>query len=144
GSYAEQLRAAKTEIVETSFASELEVLVSDVKRIADSDRRTRDFTAIAIRQALSEIIARFPVYRTYMDDGPVVPEDRRLVEETVWRTKRRSQLPDRSVHDFIAAVLLAEADEPGSAEPGLAARFRRRFQQLTGPAMAKSLEDTVF
>ena len=61
------LRDAKAEILESSFASELEVLVSDLKRLADRDRHTRDYTAFAIRRALVEIIARFPVYRSYPD-----------------------------------------------------------------------------
>ena len=54
------LRQTKAEILETSFASELEVLVSDLKRIADADRRTRDYTVNALRRALIEIVARFP------------------------------------------------------------------------------------
>ncbi|WP_163333828.1 hypothetical protein, partial [Klebsiella aerogenes] len=41
--YGFQLRAAKAEILEISFASELEVLTNDLKQIADADRRTRDF-----------------------------------------------------------------------------------------------------
>ena len=72
-SYGALLRSAKTEILETSFASELEVLVSDLKRIADTDRRTRDLAVNALRRALVEIIARFPVYRTYLDERRTRP-----------------------------------------------------------------------
>jgi (1->4)-alpha-D-glucan 1-alpha-D-glucosylmutase len=145
GSYEEQLRAAKVEILVSSFASELEVLVSDLKRIADGDRRTRDYTVYAIRMALVEIIARFPVYRSYITDEPS-PEDVELIERTVAAAKRRSSLPDRSVHDFAAAAILGriETEGPGRPAPDHVARFRRRFQQLTGPVMAKSLEDTLF
>jgi (1->4)-alpha-D-glucan 1-alpha-D-glucosylmutase len=144
--YGELLRGAKTEILEGSFASELEVLVSDLKRIADADRRTRDYTVNAMRRALAEIIARFPVYRTYLGDGEAVAEDLKLIDETVGGAKRTSQLPDRSLHDFVAACLLGsiETEGPGRPAPDLVARFRRRFQQLTGPVMAKSLEDTLF
>jgi (1->4)-alpha-D-glucan 1-alpha-D-glucosylmutase len=145
GTYEEQLRAAKVEILVSSFASELEVLVSDLKRIADGDRRTRDYTVYAIRVALIEIIARFPVYRSYITDEPS-PEDVELIETSVAAAKRRSSLPDRSVHDFAAAALLGrvETEGPGRPAPDHVARFRRRFQQLTGPVMAKSLEDTLF
>ncbi|HKH32740.1 MAG TPA: malto-oligosyltrehalose synthase [Beijerinckiaceae bacterium] len=140
------LRAAKTELLETSFASELEVLVSDLKRIADADRHTRDLAVNAIRRALIEIIARFPVYRSYLDDGDIDAEDLRLIEETVAKAQQRSVLPDRTVHDFIRGVLLGEVETQGPArpDPELPRRFRRRFQQLTGPVMAKSLEDTLF
>ena len=71
--YGTQLRAAKEEIVETSFASELEVLVSDLKRIADVDRSTRDYTTVALRRALTEIVARLPVYRTYITEDGAIP-----------------------------------------------------------------------
>jgi (1->4)-alpha-D-glucan 1-alpha-D-glucosylmutase len=141
------LRRAKLEVLETSFASELEGLVSDLKRIADSDRRTRDATVNAIRTALGEVIASFPVYRTYLTDRrPAAAEDVAVIEESVAEAKTKSRLADSSVHDMIAAVLL---DRPGAGAPtrpsrSLVSRFRRRFQQLTGPVMAKSLEDTLF
>jgi (1->4)-alpha-D-glucan 1-alpha-D-glucosylmutase len=146
GRYGALLRAAKTEVVEGSFASELEVLVSDLKRIADADRRTRDFTVIALRRAVVEIIARFPVYRSYRDDAGLDAEDLRLIEQTVAAAKRWSALPDRTVHDFVADALLGKiaTEGPGRPDPELPRRFQRRFQQLTGPVMAKSLEDTLF
>ncbi|MDR7037093.1 (1-_4)-alpha-D-glucan 1-alpha-D-glucosylmutase [Methylobacterium sp. BE186] len=148
--YGFQLRAAKSEILEISFASELEVLTADLKEIADSDRRTRDFSLNAIRRALIEIIARFPTYRSYLppdlDESEVESEDVRLIEGAVAKAKRWSALPDRSVHDFAANALLGRVDTsgPGRPDPRVVLRFRRRFQQLTGPVMAKSLEDTLF
>ncbi|GLS43657.1 malto-oligosyltrehalose synthase [Methylobacterium brachythecii] len=147
--YKFQLRGAKAEILETSFASELEVLTGDLKAIADADRRTRDFSLNAIRRALIEIVARFPTYRSYLppdlDESDVDQEDIQLVEQTVRKAKRWSVLPDRSVHDFAADALLGRIDTTGRGpEPRVILRFRRRFQQLTGPVMAKSLEDTLF
>jgi len=148
--YGTQLRAAKAEILEISFASELEVLTSDLKEVADADRRTRDFTVNALRRALIEVIARFPTYRSYLpadlEEGEVEPEDVRLIEGAVAKAKRWSSLPDRSVHDFARDVLLGrvETSGPGRPDPRVVLRFRRRFQQLTGPVMAKSLEDTLF
>ena len=150
GRYGALLRGAKTEILETSFASELEVLTSDLKRVADAGRSTRDFSVNAIRRALVEIVARFPVYRTYIAPEPdaeeIEREDRELIEGAVKKAKRRSSLPDHSVHDFAADVLLARVETGGVGQPdtALVGRFRRRFQQLTGPVMAKSLEDTLF
>ncbi|SEF14771.1 (1-_4)-alpha-D-glucan 1-alpha-D-glucosylmutase [Rhizobiales bacterium GAS191] len=146
GSYPSLLRRAKVDVLETSFVSELEALVSDLKRIADSERQTRDYTVIAIRGALREIIAGFPVYRSYIGDEEPLPEDRRLIEGAVTSAQKHSALPDRSVHEFIASALLdTKSDEaPGRPDPQLVRRFRRRFQQLTGPVMAKGLEDTLF
>ncbi len=119
--YGTQLRAAKAEILEISFASELEVLTSDLKEVADADRRTRDFTVNALRRALIEIIARFPTYRSYLpadlEEGEVEPEDVRLIEGAVAKAKRWSSLPDRSVHDFAQDVLLGRVETSGPAGP---------------------------
>ncbi|KFG69011.1 malto-oligosyltrehalose synthase [Microvirga sp. BSC39] len=141
GSYEDLLRQAKVEITEKNFASELGVLVSDIKAVADASRRTRDYTTFALRQSLVEIVAAFPVYRSYLKDGKPAAEDVRLIEETVEAAKTSSALPDRTVHDFIASVLLGRMPSGVSDD---VRRFRRRFQQLTGPVMAKSLEDTLF
>ncbi len=66
------------------------------------------------------------------------PEDRRLIDDTVAAAAAATELPDGSTHAFIAARMLdGRVDD-------LSRRFRRRFQQLTGPIMAKSLEDTLF
>ncbi|MGO4524272.1 malto-oligosyltrehalose synthase [Microvirga sp. 2MCAF35] len=140
GSYDDLLKQAKVEITGKNFASEVEVLVSDIKAIADADRRTRDYTAFSLRQALVEIIASFPVYRSYLGEREPAQEDIRLIGETVREAQQSSTLPDRGMHDFIAAALLGKA----KADPADIRRFRRRFQQLTGPVMAKSLEDTLF
>ncbi|MBB3018249.1 (1-_4)-alpha-D-glucan 1-alpha-D-glucosylmutase [Microvirga lupini] len=141
GSYEDLLRQAKVEITEKNFASELGVLVSDIKAVADASRRTRDYTTFALRQALVEIVAAFPVYRSYLTNGEPATEDIRLIEATTDAAKGSSTLPDRTVHDLIAAILLGRLP---SGAPGDVRRFRRRFQQLTGPVMAKSLEDTLF
>ena len=146
GTYESALMQAKMDVLQTSFSSELESLVSDLKRIADADRVTRDYTANAIRHALSDIVTAFPVYRTYIVDDDVVEADRALVRTVIAQAKKATALPDRSVHDFAGAALLGDlpADGPGRASPLVIARFRRRLQQLTGPVMAKSLEDTLF
>lgn len=141
GSYEDLLKQAKIEITEKNFASELGVLVCDIKIIADASRRTRDYTTFALRQSLVEIVAAFPVYRSYLKEGDPTAEDVRLIEETIAAAKTSSTLPDQSVHDFIASVLLGRTQ---SGNPDDVRRFRRRFQQLTGPVMAKSLEDTLF
>lgn len=146
GRYGTLLREAKVAILENSFASELEVITSDLKRLADSDRRTRDYTVYSIRRALIEIIARFPVYRTYLAESEPAPEDRTILENTISAAKRYSALPDRTVHDFVLSALLdvSDTDLHARRDRDLIRRFRRRFQQLTGPVMAKSFEDTLF
>jgi (1->4)-alpha-D-glucan 1-alpha-D-glucosylmutase len=145
GSYDALLRQAKTEISENSFASELGALVSDAKWIADADYRTRDYTSLAIRKALVDIIAALPVYRTYLDDAPPSAEDVSLIESSIETAKSCGGLSDHSVHEFIKGILLRSGNaKKDSFDSEVSERFRRRFQQLTGPVMAKSLEDTLF
>ena len=145
-SYHAALLAAKRQVLLESFSSELESLVSDMKRIADANRLTRDYSVNAIRVALGDLVCAFPVYRTYITARGVASEDRKLLAEVMDEAKSITALPDRSVHDFIGSVLLGTlpTGRPGRASVALVERFRRRFQQLTGPVMAKSLEDTLF
>jgi len=139
--YESMLKQAKLEITQSNFASELGVLVSDIKVIADASRSTRDYTTQALRTAMVEIIAEFPVYRSYLGEQEPSSEDVQLIKGAIRAAKQSSTLPDRTVHDFIAAALLGKVQSASRAD---ISRFRRRFQQLTGPVMAKSLEDTLF
>ncbi len=110
--------AAKRVILRNALASELNVLASQLARIAQADRRTRDFTLNTLRQALTEVIACFPVYRTYIAER-VSAQDRRYIEWAVARAKRRSQASDISIFDFVRGALL---DRPVRAlAPALAA-----------------------
>jgi (1->4)-alpha-D-glucan 1-alpha-D-glucosylmutase len=91
------------------------------------------------------VIASFPVYRSYIRaDGPIDPEDRRHVRVALRLARRRNPAVDASLFDFIGSVLLLDHPE-GLDEAARAERldFVMRFQQLTGPVMAKGLEDTA-
>lgn len=132
-------------ILKISLASELNVLANLLSRIALANRHTCDFTVNSLRSALSEIIASFPVYRTYVAGEQVSPEDRRYIEQGVNAGARRSNLPDPTVFDFIRRVLLIESngDEPRWYRNAFI-RFTMKFQQVTSAVMAKGLEDTAF
>lgn len=145
-SFAEDLRAAKRLILDTSLASELRVLALDLKLLAERDWFSRDFTLPSLRAALAEIIARLPVYRTYVTQAGVREEDRALIEDAVARARRAADAPNRAVFDFIAGVLTLDlADAPGrSFEHADLLAIVTKFQQLSGPTMAKGVEDTAF
>jgi (1->4)-alpha-D-glucan 1-alpha-D-glucosylmutase len=125
-----------------SLASELNVLTRRLLRISEYGRRQYDFTANVLRDALSEVVARFPVYRAYVTPGHVSEADRRYVEWAVAAARKRSAAPDTSAFDFIRDVLLLEADGPEEYRR-LVAAFVMKFQQYTGPVMAKGMEDTA-
>jgi (1->4)-alpha-D-glucan 1-alpha-D-glucosylmutase len=127
-------------VLREALGSDLSRLVERVADLGQRHRRHRDWSRYELGEALAEIVVAFPVYRTYVrpTDERVGESDRHVVEEACRRARSRRDDIDDRVFDFVESVLLlesAEADELG---------FVMRFQQLTGPAMAKGLEDTAF
>ena len=88
-------------IMDTEMASELNVLARDAGRIARSNRRTSDFTDNILHVALREIVARFPVYRTYIDGTTPSEADRRDLDWAIAQARRAEHAPDASVFDFL-------------------------------------------
>jgi len=127
------------------LASELNVLANLLSRVALASRYTCDFTLNALRSALAEVIASFPVYRTYVNGPEVSEEDRRYVEQAVAAGRKRSNAADLSVFDFIQRILLIDVygSEAGWYKQAVL-RFSMKFQQVTAAVMAKGLEDTAF
>src|SRR5688572_10907454 len=109
-----------------------------LSRIARADRRHRDFTLVNLRRALVEIVANFPVYRTYHTGRGMREEDKRYVHWAVAKAKRYGRAAESTVYDFIRGVLTGEFGTEGVEA------FVRRFQQYTSPVTAKAVEDTSF
>jgi len=147
GSFDDLLYRAKKLILRTAMSSELYVLASRLDRISEQHRWSRDFTASNLHLALGETIACFPVYRSYVqaDTVEMSSGDRQHVMRAIRDAKRRNRSTSESLFDFIADVLLLRDPEGLSdIERGERREFVLRVQQLTGPVMAKGLEDTVF
>nr|MCU0973435.1 malto-oligosyltrehalose synthase [Burkholderiales bacterium] len=130
-------------ILRTALASELTVLANRLARLAQGSRRTRDFTLNTLRQALVEVVACFPVYRTYIVNKASAV-DRRYLDWAVSRARRRSRAADATIFDFVRASALGEAPGDGREQADQALAFARKFQQFTAPVMAKGVEDTAF
>src|SRR4029078_12217233 len=129
--YEETAYEGKRAIMQAALAAPLTMLAAELLRIARADRRTRDYTLFNLRHALSEIVACFPVYRTYIVDAPSA-QGRRYIEWAVAQARRRSPAADGTVLEFVRRMLLAEA--PEDATPGLKERIRRfavKVQQFT-------------
>ena len=136
--------SSKKLILKVALASELNVLATALSRIALSNRHTCDFTVNSLRSALGEVIASFPVYRTYVSAAGVSIEDQRYIEQAVAAGRKRSNAADLSVFDFIRRMLLIETNgEPQWYRRAITA-FAMKFQQVTSAVMAKGLEDTSF
>ena len=135
--------AAKKFVLETALSAELNVLALRLDRIAQRDPHTRDFTLGALRRALVETIAAFPIYRTYVTGAAVEPADRRFIElRDRDRPARATRSNEGSVYAFLRRVLLTEHDDDAVRERYV--EFAMRFQQLTAPVTAKGVEDTAF
>jgi (1->4)-alpha-D-glucan 1-alpha-D-glucosylmutase len=136
----------KHRMMREAFPSEVNVLTNVLNRISERDRHSRDFTVNNLRAALREIMACFSVYRTYTtcDETGVSERDQRYIEVAVSQAKRRNPLMDASVFDFVQAVLLLHATDNPRERLDQRCHFAMKLQQLTGPVMAKGLEDTAF
>jgi (1->4)-alpha-D-glucan 1-alpha-D-glucosylmutase len=132
-------------ILRVAMSSELHLLANRLNRISEQHRSTRDYTLNALRTALREILASFPVYRTYIRDHSVSDRDRGVIGLAVARAKRLNPAMGTGEFDFIRGVLLLE--EPPKLNESVRrqrAFFVGRFQQVTSPVVAKGVEDTAF
>jgi (1->4)-alpha-D-glucan 1-alpha-D-glucosylmutase len=142
--YTEHVYECKLRILEDALASEVNMLARQLLRIAAAHRRWQDFTLLALTGAIRETIAAFPVYRTYLREGtPPSEEDVRRVRSAVRLARRRAPTIAPSVFAFLQDLLLLRAEGSGD-EKAAQTYFALRFQQLTGPIMAKAVEDTAF
>jgi (1->4)-alpha-D-glucan 1-alpha-D-glucosylmutase len=138
--------AGKRLMMRTAMASELNVLTRALSRLCEADRRFRDFTLNGLRRALVEVIACFPVYRTYVSDDGASAEDEAVVDAAITEARRRNPVQEPSIFAFIRQALLPGSAEERAADPMRDRRvaFAEKFQQYTAPVVAKGLEDTAF
>ncbi|MBU9844884.1 malto-oligosyltrehalose synthase [Rahnella ecdela] len=135
----EELRAAKLMMVEKNFEGELNTLCQLALNIAQVEGHTWD--ANTLRAALRELLIAFPVYRTYGTSLGLTTDDATLLHQIIEKINTSALDVPVDILDFLARILSAQTT---AAVSGQASLFRTRFQQLTGPLMAKSVEDTLF
>ncbi len=144
--FREMVYDAKQLIIDTSMASEISVLGRRLARISEKHRASRDFTTRSLTTALREIIASFPVYRTYIDasgadrPGSVARGPGGGAGSAAQSRHERLHLR-RSSATCCACAPRAHAAKPISQAH---LTFVGKFQQLTGPITAKGVEDTAF
>ncbi len=137
--YAEVVHAAKLEIMREDLAAEVERLTGLLADVCERHRRQRDHTRRELRDALREVIAAFPVYRTYVRPGhPVTAADLARVQVATGAARQRRPDLDAELLGFIGELLAG--DHRGEEE----ASFAVRFAQVSAPVMAKGVEDTAF
>jgi (1->4)-alpha-D-glucan 1-alpha-D-glucosylmutase len=143
--YQDLVYEKKKLIMETSMPSEINMLGYYLNRISEKNRNTRDFTLNNLTTAIVEVIANFPVYRAYVTHSGINERDQRYIEAAVSRAKRKNPALSETVFDFLENVLLLKYPEEFKEEDNMEwLDFVMRFQQITGPVMAKGVEDTTF
>jgi (1->4)-alpha-D-glucan 1-alpha-D-glucosylmutase len=139
--------STKKMIMLISLASEINALAHQLERISERNRSYRDFTLNSLTFAIREVIACLPVYRTYTTDttASVTQHDGQYIEAAVAEAKRRNPRTAGQLFDFLGDTLLLrniDSFRPEDRPPLIA--FVMKFQQITGPVMAKGVEDTAF
>jgi len=130
----------KLAVTQEALGSDVNRLTSLLVEICESNRDRRDYTRAEMRRAIREVAACFPVYRTYVmpERDEITHEDRAYIIQATECARQRRQDIDGGLFDFIRDVLTLEVRGKKESE------FLLRFQQFTGPVMAKGIEDTAF
>lgn len=143
GSYEELVRKNKRVIVEEDMAGDVYNLAQLAKGIAGRDRHGSDLTLYGLQRALKEVLVAFPVYRTYVSPQSFTEGDRDYIEHAIRTVTGRNPAMVNEL-SFIKRFLLLEfPDYVSDDEREQWLRFSMRFQQFTGPLMAKGFEDTT-
>lgn len=132
---------AKRRILMVNLAGEMEGLVGLARRIAAAHRATRDLGRDSLRTALVELLVELPVYRSYADAAGCSADDAGMLAAAAERAGRHPFIEDRRPLDFLIGLIAGTVETAADAPR---AEFVRRFQQASGPAMAKAVEDTTF
>ncbi|MCF8062195.1 MAG: malto-oligosyltrehalose synthase [Deltaproteobacteria bacterium] len=129
-------------IIQREMAGEVDNLARTLKSLAAEDRFARDITMHGLKAALIEVLARFPVYRTYAREEGHDPADRSFVEHALSRAREGRPDLDGEFGFLETFLLLRNRDRMPEEKRAHLLHFVRKFQQVTGPLMAKGFEDT--
>ena len=143
--FADTAYEKKKLIMQVAMSSEINTLGHYLDTLSEKDRHTRDFTLNSLILVIVEVIAFFPVYRTYVNGCEVTDRDRQYIEHAVAKAKRHNPATSASIFDFLKDVLtLRFPEDLGEEDRASWLDFVMRFQQISGPVMAKGVEDTAF
>jgi (1->4)-alpha-D-glucan 1-alpha-D-glucosylmutase len=143
-SFGELAYRSKKQVLHETMSGDINSLGHQLNRFSERHRHFRDFTLYSLISTLKEVIACFPVYRTYVVPGqPIADHDYRYIVDAVSAAKRRNPGVTSLVFDFVQRLLLQQTpvDSPEQCEER--AEFTGKFQQITSPVAAKGIEDAA-
>ncbi len=130
-------------IIGKYMAGDIEGLAFLLKNVSSRDRHAADVTLYGLKRALVEVLAFFPVYRSYISRNQCSAEDRRWLRVAVERAKAANPGLLFEINFIERFLLLEFEDHHSEEEKNDWTHFVMRFQQVTGPLMAKGFEDTT-
>ncbi len=143
--FSEHVYQDKRLVLKHALSSELQMLTQQADRLAQKYRRGRDFTLRSLRHGLRELVACFPVYRTYITGRGVSEADQQCLHAALEKAVERNPQTNRAVVDFLCDLILQQSPDTSTEEYRAdQLRFAGKFQQLTAPVTAKGIEDTAF
>jgi (1->4)-alpha-D-glucan 1-alpha-D-glucosylmutase len=144
--FAEICYGKNKHVMETLFANEINVIGHYLGQLAAQDRRARDIPLSEIRRILVEVTACLPVYRTYLRGFAIDQRDRDLIVATLSLARARTSKENVSdaAFEFMGRVLLLEPPYYAREHRAQWLSVVMRWQQFSGPVMAKGLEDSAF
>ncbi len=145
-SFGALVNSCKKMIMLVSLASEIYALSHRLDDISEKNRRYRDFTLDSLTFGIREVIASLGVYRTYISGPNAIPKrDREYIEAAVADARRRNPRTAGALFDFIRDILLLRIlDDFRKPDRTALIDWVMKFQQITGPVMAKGVEDTAY
>ena len=142
--YQQLFEEKKLLIVDKNLAGDVDNLAQILKKIASQSLLGIDFTMNGLKRTLSEVLALFPVYRTYVNGDGISKDDRTYIQDAIEAARGRIPLLLNELNFIEKLLLLDWQDGLTDEQKSLRLHFIMRFQQLTGPLMAKGIEDTLF
>jgi (1->4)-alpha-D-glucan 1-alpha-D-glucosylmutase len=133
----------KALFLEKNIGGDLENLAQILKKLSYNTREGSDFTTYSLKKALFEVLVLFPVYRTYIDDNGIREIDREYIEQTIKAAQQKVPLLVNELNFIQKILLLKYKDCRSKSQSEKWLHFVMRSQQLTGPLMAKGVEDTL-
>lgn len=144
--FATHVTNARRQLLRENFVGEFAALTRAVHAVARTELETRDISQAAITRVLTELLVSFPVYRTYWSEDGRSEEDHAVVEKTVNEARNNLAPQDLPLLETLITLFdTSNIDPDASADaPTLRRLAVRRYEQLTPPLAAKSVEDTAF
>ena len=134
----------KAFILRGSLASDVQRLARLLAPIARRDARTVSLTRAQLSEGIVQLIARLPVYRTYIEGGALaVHEDDRAALERAFAASAALALVRAPLLALLEHLFLGRSSALDEVQRGERDAFVLRFQQVSGPAAAKGIEDTA-